>query len=272
MAVSERAYPERMNRVVPRRATGLSSLSNNCRDEGVFKVSLLSIKGGNNYGQYIIYENGIPQHVFSVEPSCSVLTPAAAGATGNQETSISSAWAGSVPLRPSSPCCLPDHQGSHEHIIRGTSPVTASYSRTNTVLHGHQYFFGEAFYHVVFEWPPIFGAASAITVPASIHYAGIGVAGIIIFFLTILCRPIPPGHDLHGHGYPGNGRRHFGRHLFGRLPSKEPGPKAFTAVAAQNFAVNGFNVLPAILHAFTGAGLSRRHPDHDRRRHAFSHA
>ena len=87
------------------------------------------------------------------------------------------------------------------------------------------------------------------------YYAGIGVVGIIIFFLTIF-----------GAGLVRRATTYMGMAILAMVVAifsvgiysagSVEGTQAFTAVMAQDFAVNGFSNVPtAILHAFTYAGF-----------------
>lgn len=123
---------------------------------------------------------------------------------------------------------------------------------------GIEYFF-EAFFYIMVLMAvsaTISGAASAINAQTGLnYYAGIGVVGIIIFFLTIF-----------GAGLVRRATTYMGMAILAMvaiifsvgiyMAGSVEGTQVFTAVMAQDFAANGFNNAPtAILHAFTYAGF-----------------
>lgn len=123
---------------------------------------------------------------------------------------------------------------------------------------GIEYFF-EAFFYIMVLMAvsaTISGAASAINAQTGLnYYAGIGVVGIIIFFLTIF-----------GAGLVRRATTYMGMAILAMvaiifsvgiyMAGSVEVTQVFTAVMAQDFAANGFNNVPtAILHAFTYAGF-----------------
>ena len=123
---------------------------------------------------------------------------------------------------------------------------------------GIEYFF-EAFFYIMVLMAvsaTISGAASAINAQTGLnYYAGIGVVGIIVFFLTIF-----------GAGLVRRATTYMGMAILAMVAiifsvgiytaGSVEGTQVFTAVMAQDFAANGFSNVPtAILHAFTYAGF-----------------
>lgn len=123
---------------------------------------------------------------------------------------------------------------------------------------GIEYCF-EAFFYIMVLMAvsaTISGAASAINAQTGLnYYAGIGVVGIIIFFLTIF-----------GAGLVRRATTYMGMAILAMVAiifsvgiytaGSVEGTQAFTAVMAQDFSANGFSNVPtAILHAFTYAGF-----------------
>lgn len=123
---------------------------------------------------------------------------------------------------------------------------------------GIEYLF-EAFFYIMVLMAvsaTISGAASAINVQTGLnYYAGIGVVGAIIFFLTIF-----------GAGLVRRATTYMGIAILAMvimifsvgiyMGGSIEGTHFFTAAMAQDFAANGFSKVPtAILHAFTYSGF-----------------
>ncbi|WP_308590229.1 hypothetical protein [uncultured Megasphaera sp.] len=123
---------------------------------------------------------------------------------------------------------------------------------------GIEYLF-EAFFYIMVLMAvsaTISGAASAIQAQIGLdYYAGIGVVGAIVFFLTIF-----------GAGLVRRATTYMGIAILAMvimifsvgiyMGGSIEGTQFFTAAMAQDFAANGFSKLPtAILHAFTYSGF-----------------
>lgn len=123
---------------------------------------------------------------------------------------------------------------------------------------GIEYLF-EAFFYIMVLMAvsaTISGAASAINVQTGLnYYAGIGVVGAIIFFLTIF-----------GAGLVRRATTYMGIAILAMvimifsvgiyMGGSIEGTQFFTAAMAQDFATNGFSKVPtAILHAVTYSGF-----------------
>ncbi|MES9635400.1 YkvI family membrane protein [Megasphaera elsdenii] len=123
---------------------------------------------------------------------------------------------------------------------------------------GIEYLF-EAFFYIMVLMAvsaTISGAASAINAQTGLnYYAGIGIAGTIIFFLTIF-----------GAGLVRRATTYMGMAILAMvimifsvgiyMGGSIEGTQFFTAAMAQDFATNGFSKVPtAILHAFTYSGF-----------------
>lgn len=123
---------------------------------------------------------------------------------------------------------------------------------------GIEYLF-EAFFYIMVLMAvsaTISGAASAINVQTGLnYYAGIGVVGAIIFFLTIF-----------GAGLVRRATTYMGIAILAMvimifsvgiyMGGSIEGTQFFTAAMAQDFAANGFSKVPtAILHAVTYSGF-----------------
>lgn len=117
----------------------------------------------------------------------------------------------------------------------------------------------EAFFYIMVIMAvsaTVSGAASALSAQTGInYYAGIGIVGTVIFFLTIF-----------GAGLVRRATTYMGVAILGMaitifsvgiyMGGSVPGTTFFTQAMAQDFAVNGFSKLPtAILHAFTYSGF-----------------
>ena len=123
---------------------------------------------------------------------------------------------------------------------------------------GIEYLF-EAFFYIMVLMAvsaTISGAASAINAQTGLnYYAGIGIVGTIIFFLTIF-----------GAGLVRRATTYMGMAILAMvimifsvgiyMGGSIEGTQFFTAAMAQDFATNGFSKVPtAILHAFTYSGF-----------------
>ncbi len=123
---------------------------------------------------------------------------------------------------------------------------------------GIEYLF-EAFFYIMVLMAvsaTISGAASAINAQTGLnYYAGIGIVGTIIFFLTIF-----------GAGLVRRATTYMGMAILAMvimifsvgiyMGGSIEGTQFFTAAMAQDFATNGFSKVPtAILHAFTFSGF-----------------
>lgn len=123
---------------------------------------------------------------------------------------------------------------------------------------GIEYLF-EAFFYIMVLMAvsaTISGAASAINAQTGLnYYAGIGIVGTIIFFLTIF-----------GAGLVRRATTYMGMAILAMvimifsvgiyMGGSIEGTQFFTATMAQDFATNGFSKVPtAILHAFTYSGF-----------------